>query len=62
MADMILRNARIAGQDALSDIGISGGRIVAAAEAADGAEVARPRRAGWSRPRWSSRTSTSTRC
>jgi cytosine deaminase len=39
MTDMILRNARIAGQDALSDIGVSGGRIVAAAEAADGAEV-----------------------
>jgi cytosine deaminase len=39
MTDMILRHARIAGQDALSDIGVSGGRIVAAAEAADGAEV-----------------------
>src|SRR5262245_14417545 len=39
MTDMILRNARVAGQDVLSDIGISGGRIVPAAEAGAGAEV-----------------------
>src|SRR6185312_2986648 len=39
MTEMILRNARIAGQDALSDIGVAGGRIVAAADVPDGAEV-----------------------
>ncbi len=31
MIDLILRNARVAGQDALTDLGISGGRLVAVA-------------------------------
>src|SRR6266705_751528 len=39
MIDLILRNARVAGQDSLTDLGITGGRIVAVADGAAAAET-----------------------
>src|SRR6266571_2220949 len=39
MIDLILRNARVAGQDSLTDLGVSGGRIVAVADGAAAAET-----------------------
>jgi cytosine deaminase len=39
MIDMILRNARMAGQDGLADLGVDGGRLVEAGPAATAAET-----------------------
>ena len=39
MVDLILRNARVAGQDELTDLGIADGKIVAVGEGATAAEV-----------------------
>ena len=39
MIDLILRNARVAGQDTLTDLGVSGGRIVAVADDTAAAET-----------------------
>ena len=39
MVDLILRNARLAGQDALGDIGVEAGRIVTVEDGAAAKEV-----------------------
>ena len=39
MIDLLLRNARVAGQDTLTDLGIADGRIVAVTDGADAAET-----------------------
>ncbi|HEY2687596.1 MAG TPA: cytosine deaminase [Streptosporangiaceae bacterium] len=39
MIDLILRNARLAGQDTLTDLGVADGRIVAVTDGADAAET-----------------------
>jgi len=39
MIDLLLRNARVAGQDTLTDLGVADGRIVAVADGADAAET-----------------------
>ena len=39
MIDLLLRNARVAGQDTLTDLGVADGRIVAVTDGADAAET-----------------------
>src|SRR5713101_5975425 len=39
MVDLILRNARVAGQDTLTDLGVTDGKIVAIGDEATAAEV-----------------------
>ncbi len=61
MIDLILRNARIAGHDELSDLGVADGVIVTVGDGETARETI-DLSGGWSPRRWSSRTSTWTRC
>ena len=62
MIDLLLRNARVAGQDTVTDIAVDQGRRSPRPPADEARGRSSTWAAGWSLRRWSSRTSTSTRC